>query len=275
MTVSRKFIDLIWQATAKWASWDPGYEIKVGDYGKIDKATGVFEKKGNIYVNTEIFTDENVRKVVLDNPPKYAPRDDQYIATSSNVKRTELKLEPNVNVVGLAEAAIKGEWTFGSKRGALLVMAQPRSVYIPHGMLLEHLVKVKALEDMHLVTEVFSCPAYSLYLSSGNDDVVKLALLGSAPIPHVPGVSAGARVGIEWWSQFTTGLFRHGREPQGEDSFTPLYMLKEIRKKGWFKRGLPPPVYEGDDLSWEAIEPPWEHLDEEGNEDTFEDTVFE
>ena len=48
-------------------------------------------------------------------------------------------------------------------------MAHPRCSYIPPATILKHLAEVKALEDMFLVTEVFSCPAYSLYLSSGSE----------------------------------------------------------------------------------------------------------
>jgi hypothetical protein len=48
-------------------------------------------------------------------------------------------------------------------------MAQPRSSYIPRDTVLKHLAEVQALKDMFLVTEVFLCPAYCLYLSSGSE----------------------------------------------------------------------------------------------------------
>jgi len=48
-------------------------------------------------------------------------------------------------------------------------MAHPRSSYMSGDTLLKHLAKVQALDDMFLVTEVFLCPAYSLYLSSGGE----------------------------------------------------------------------------------------------------------
>ena len=72
-------------------------------------------------------------------------------------------------IPGLTEASIQGQWAFGSTRGALLLMAHPRSSYILDDTLLKHLTKVEALKDMFLVTEVFLCPAYSLYLSSGRE----------------------------------------------------------------------------------------------------------
>ena len=48
-------------------------------------------------------------------------------------------------------------------------MANPRSSHIPQGMLLEHLAKVPILKAMVLITEMFSCPAYNLYFSSGSE----------------------------------------------------------------------------------------------------------
>jgi len=69
-------------------------------------------------------------------------------------------------IVGLADASIKGQWSFGRERGALLIMAYPRCSYIPRDTFLKHIAEVEALKDMALVTEVFSCPAYSLYLSN-------------------------------------------------------------------------------------------------------------
>ena len=51
-------------------------------------------------------------------------------------------------------------------------MAYPRCSYIPPATILKYLAEVEALIDMLLVTEVFSCPAYSLYLSSGSECLV-------------------------------------------------------------------------------------------------------
>ena len=161
-------------------------------------------------------------------------------------------------------------------------MAYPRCSYIPPATILKYLAEVEALKDMFLVTEVFVCPAYSLYLSSGckclvidvwlkaNDlslanETVNLALLGSSPVPHAPPVQVGAQMEGKWWTQNTTGIFRSACEPHGKDNYTPLYMLKEIRKKKSLlsslfdsKRGKPEfdttPV-EGDNLWVFPIDP--------------------
>lgn len=149
-------------------------------------------------------------------------------------------------------------------------MARPQCSYIPHGKFLEDLAKVKALKDMCVVTEVLYCSAFSLYLSNesknlsqqkfnvcvlllttvilSENDAVALALLGSAPVPHAPGATVGGDVKVKWWSSNAAGLFRNGHEPDGKDNFAPLYRLQKIRTKERSRRGLPDPVYTGDDV---------------------------
>jgi hypothetical protein len=55
----RQFVDLIFRANKKYASWDPEVPVAVGDYGRITrgktglafwrKKRGIFLKDGNIY----------------------------------------------------------------------------------------------------------------------------------------------------------------------------------------------------------------------------------
>jgi len=235
---SRKFIDLIFKASGRWANWNPPSDIKVGDYGKLDEKTGEFNREGNIYIDTHIYlNDENIVQLIKNHPPIAGAREEVFMAAGEKVKRSDLKLGAEVTIPGLAEASIKGQWTFGHKRGALLVMAYPRCSYIPPATILKHLAEVQALEDMYLVTEVFSCPAYSLYLSSGSNEAVDLALVGSFPVPPLPVMTAGVQMEAKWWVQNASGLFRSGRDPTGKDDYTPLYMLKMIRKK---KRSIQP-----------------------------------
>ncbi|THU94294.1 hypothetical protein K435DRAFT_860743 [Dendrothele bispora CBS 962.96] len=51
---SRKFIDLLLQVTNnKWTNIDVNKEIRVGDIGRIDHATGEFLVEGNLYELSE------------------------------------------------------------------------------------------------------------------------------------------------------------------------------------------------------------------------------
>jgi hypothetical protein len=57
----RQFVDLIFRASKKYASWDPEVIVEVGDYGRITqgktglafwrKKRGIFLKEENIYKN--------------------------------------------------------------------------------------------------------------------------------------------------------------------------------------------------------------------------------
>ena len=76
-------------------------------------------------------------------------------------------------VAGLAEASIKGQWEFGMRRGALMIMSRPCRSYIPPKVFLKQLVDIPALKDKSLITEVVSCPAYGLYLSSASESCQK------------------------------------------------------------------------------------------------------
>jgi len=149
-------------------------------------------------------------------------------------------------------------------------MARPRITHIPNNTVLELLVDLPTLADKILVTDVISCHAYSLYLSTKNTDVVTLALIGTLPEPGTPGATVSS--GIKWWSNNVTGLLQSACAK--EDKFSPLFILKKVRKRSrtLFRDG---PVVDptGDDL-WINARPPWDALDEDGNEEPFEDAIF-
>ena len=172
-------------------------------------------------------------------------------------------------VVGLANASIKGHWKFGSRRGALLIMSQPLSSYLPPEVLLKHLVDIPTFKNKVLVTQVVSCPAYSLYLSTASkwlpeiaalachvsamrltgfvdNEAIDLALIGT--LPTLPGIAIGVGVGAAWWSQKMSGMYREGCDRNGLYNYTPLYTLKKIRQKHLLRRESPVPEPEGDDL---------------------------
>jgi len=261
---SRKFIELIHATSSKWANWDPPHLIKVGDYGTIDRETGKFQKEGNIYEDTTMtqLTDKH--------KPEIGAPEGTWIISSAGVAYRELALGAESGVAGLANASIKGQWKFGDRRGALLIMAQPLSSYVPPKVLLKHLVDIPAFKNKVLVTEVVSCPAYSLYLSTANSEAIDLALIGTMPTPT--GVSVGVEMGASWWSRHMGGLFREACDRNGLHSYTPLYTLKKIRQKHLLRRESPVPDPEDDDL-WIDVQEPWDPLDEDGEEDPFHDSI--
>jgi len=64
----------------------------VGDYGKLDKQTGEFNRKGNVYNDLSIYEDTKITELVKEHPPKVAAREDMYIAASARVTRSDLEL---------------------------------------------------------------------------------------------------------------------------------------------------------------------------------------
>jgi len=103
----RKFVDLIHEATYKWANWDPPKVIQVsppspslhhcppcqrdwpqiGDFGVIDKRTGELKIEGNIYTHPEI------KDVAKEFPVFEAAETDLYQIHSQQVERLETKAD--------------------------------------------------------------------------------------------------------------------------------------------------------------------------------------
>lgn len=74
-----------------------------------------------------------------------------------------------------------------------------------------------------------------------------MALIGK--VPSAPGFAIGGEVGGKWWVENTSGLFRSAHDQDGKDNFAPLYMLKKIRKVGfWDRCSEIPPEPTGDDM---------------------------
>ncbi|KAF8580064.1 hypothetical protein K439DRAFT_1637300 [Ramaria rubella] len=260
---SRKYVDLIHNATSKWPNWDPPKQINAGDFGTIDMKTGDFLVDGNVYNDVGTFG------LTATHHPQIQAAEDAFEAASEKTMRRELVLKPGLAVPGLAEASIQGRWEFGTNRGALLIMARPRIDSIPFSAL-SKLNDHPSLKGKSLVTAVFVCPAYSIYLSNGKKDVISLALLGQLPVPGATVVTAGGETGASWWKQEASGVFRHACDKKGSYCYTPLYHLKEIgalRRDG--RGGLTP------DNLWVDSITPWNPLDDDGEEVEMEDTIFD
>ena len=69
------------------------------------------------------------------------------------------------NLAGMVDIALAGTWDFSEKRGAVLLMHRPQLWTIPNTKLLDRLNKVKELKGKYIVSDAYTCPASSLYLS--------------------------------------------------------------------------------------------------------------
>ena len=77
-------------------------------------------------------------------------------------------------------------------------------------------------------------------------EVIDVALVATTPTPLA--ATVGGEIGATWWTQNMSGLFRDACDPNGSYNYTPLYMLKKIRRKGLLRRESPVPDPEDDDL---------------------------
>ncbi|KAG8980323.1 hypothetical protein FRB93_009282 [Tulasnella sp. JGI-2019a] len=161
---SRKYVDLIRKAEGKWANWDPPIpRPEVGDYGTVNRETGAFEKEGSIYDATFAQFIPNLKETY---PPQEATEVHDIIIKSGDARQFDLTVGPEIEIPGIAEASIKGKWSFPTERGAVLIMVKARLSFLPPNLPLKQFVKVPELAGMCLVTEVVRTPSYAMYLSS-------------------------------------------------------------------------------------------------------------
>ncbi|KAI5117379.1 hypothetical protein M0805_001922 [Coniferiporia weirii] len=261
---SRKFIDLIMRVSSKWANWDPSDVIQAGDYGTIDEQSGAFERQGNIY------RDNAFSELAAQYPAMLGAVIEEYTVNSSNARKRNVTADFHVNGVALGDASIKGQWQFDGTRGALLIMHKARMTIVPNEFLaktvdLDFVKEMLKEKPLKLVSQVFSCPAYALYLSNKSHETVGIALRADVPTVVAPGVSAGAGVDTKWSAEGVSGLFHKGHDH--EASFTPLYVVKEIKAPSLGRRrdSSDPNVPTSD--HWADVDVPWGFLDEDGEEE--------
>ncbi|KAG2151071.1 uncharacterized protein EDB93DRAFT_1249563 [Suillus bovinus] len=255
---SRKFIDLIQNVSSKWANWDPPKPINVGDYGKIINETGEFDWEGNIYTSGILDIDMTDQALV----PVETEGDDKFIVKSWGV--TTKEATPAGTATTDAEnVALRIEFQFeGRKRAAALVMYKPKYISLPNNDRLIDLLKNRpdVLKGKYIVTEVMRCDAYMMYMSTNKAESFSVTL-------NTTGPSASA---FTWCAETTYGLYREGSNPT--TNYMPLYRLKKPRSKFWWLVGQ-----RGDEIiddsipKWEDVDPPWDPLDDEGEEDPIYD----
>ncbi|KDQ61809.1 hypothetical protein JAAARDRAFT_190525 [Jaapia argillacea MUCL 33604] len=267
---SRQYIDLILQALVKWPNWDPSHQIYVGDYGVVDKETGALNVQGNIYNDSD-----PLHVKISEMTKKYPPEEAEAVEpeiVSKNVSKGELQQDPGTP--GVKEAEIKGTWKFNNKPGALLLMAQPQTTRMPKELLVEMAPFKEILEVESIVTEVTTCPAYSMYFSNADGNEVSLSLIGKIP---TDASSNQSTLPAKWWSSVKESSsaaaepLRQGCDSTGLTKYTPLFAMKRRAIRKVVFRDLRRPIY---DEPWVETRQAWEQLDDAGEEIIWEDPLF-
>ena len=133
-----------------------------------------------------------------------------------------------------------------------------------------------------------------IHLGDTAGENLSLALVAQVPVAGVAGLTAGGGSGFTWWADAQTGIHRKACDETGNYTFTPLFSLKRQikRNRRWIRDTIRPDPT-GDDLSvyylppclprctftdtrsgvhgrWYDHSPPWDPLDEDGEEDEFD-----
>ncbi|GJE92066.1 hypothetical protein PsYK624_082190 [Phanerochaete sordida] len=267
---SRKYIDLIRDASSKWANWDPPKTIRAGDIGFVNRDSGEFERLGNIYRSqdmAQLGCDAELFELVQSHPATVTPADEVYTIKSYNATQVGMNaganaLAPSVGKVGFSTAI-----NFDRHRGAFLVMHNPNMTVVPDELYRNETFAEKLFgkdKQLRIVTEVFTCDGYVLYLSNKKAESVEITLdIGTS---STAAASVDADLGATWNTKGGSGNFRKGYK---KGAFTPLYHLKGLLPPRKRRRGDGGEGDDGDSL--DDVEVPWNTLDSDGEQDSDEE----
>ena len=175
------------------------------------------------------------------------------------------------NAAGMADVALSGTWQFNGERGAVLVMHNPQLWTIPNNKLLNRLSDDE-LKGKYIVSDVYACPAASLYLSHKSeslqlppeplsdwrwyllsDDQQVTFKLHADVDPSVVALTTGVPIGIGatvkgGWSAHNAGGNHQsaGSAKNLAGKYTPLFTLKKRKWYGGY-RGVPQKPINPDD----------------------------
>jgi len=241
----RKYIDLIQGISGKYPNWNPQKRVEVGDFGRIDPENGQFICEGNIY------RDEPLASIAKDYPPVvHDPEYELKIDTSFLACSTRA---PDFG--DLRDIVYKRQWKFREDRHAFLVLYQAQRISIPDAFLNLALRADNPIPDIrtkNVVTNLWLCPAFAMYLSNKSNEHVKVAL-------RAPNSGSGQESG--WYAEGNVGLYQFGSRANG--NYLPLFQLQKIRKRNIRPRrdGRDP-----NEIIWGSSESPWHDLDDDGVE---------
>lgn len=234
MDSERKYVDLIYAACRKYASWDPEIVVRVGDFGRITKGRvglafwrrkkGIFLKHGNIY------EDGRAEKFGIPRPREYgveATEGNTWIV-SKNAKEAEISVAAGSGTPILAQCKIKNAFNFVSGCGALLAMENDSISVTDNPGSFVNLLEDETMHGMVIVSEVHSCSSYARLLTSYKGGHVAIGLAVEPPVPGAGNVTGD----IHWVRSNHTGNFKSKSNRNGKRTFYPLYRLLAISDKG-------------------------------------------
>lgn len=195
MAASREYVELIFQNSGLYPSFEPSRIVEVGDYGTIDKATGRFISEGNIFDNQ---ASNGTRSLggslgieVVDNT---GPVFHRYASKGVTVREANPSVDLDMSALpGIGAGAKAGFDISFNKGGAAMLL-------FPHGSFqsMRHEGRLasandKTLASKAIVTSVWTAPTFAFCMSRRRESSFSVSLGAEVPTP-VAGLSAGGGI---------------------------------------------------------------------------------
>ncbi|EPS95230.1 hypothetical protein FOMPIDRAFT_1054393 [Fomitopsis schrenkii] len=279
-TAERKYVSLMFKATACYASWDPLRPVRVGDYGRLQE-DGSFAPHGNIF-------EEGLAKKYKIHERTEGQDECRYIV-SDNGSSVSVAPDVDISLESIVAGHLKHKVAFSKGHGALLAMLKPRLSAITYpGRLSRLLNDQRDWSGIVLVSEAYTCRSYARLLTNKSSKEVTVGLGATVPVAPAVGVpvSVGGDVDVQWQTDSTRGDWKCANfervkprktKARGEGDDTgneekkdgplcyPLFKLVALRRP----RGAPVSAVRGTlDYELPVAVPPWM---DEGNQGAVDD----
>ncbi|KAJ6622148.1 hypothetical protein B0H10DRAFT_1788477 [Mycena sp. CBHHK59/15] len=251
----RTYVDLIFRASKKYASWDPEVVVRVGDWGRITcgkrglafwRKHGTFLKEGNIY------DDGKAKQYEIPDPIEHSGKssEGETWIVSQNAEQVDVSTFVGGNPA-IARCKVKGAFKFSSGRGAVLAMENDTISTVDPPGALRRLLEDSSMCGFVIVSEVHRCSAYARLLTAHANSTVALGLSVEPPVSGL----ASATTDATWVRSTASGNFRSRVNKGGERDFYPLFRLVSLTEKA-ASTGLRGEL-DDDVLALPDAEPPW------------------
>ncbi|KAJ6524263.1 hypothetical protein DFH09DRAFT_1046909 [Mycena vulgaris] len=227
-TSEQEYVELIFNASNKYAAWDPEIPVEVGDWGRIigaemfGLAKGVFVKDGNIY------EDGRATKYGIPAPVEHVDKDadGEYWVASKNAQMVDLAAAVGISPE-IVKSKVKAGYTFSSGKAAVLVMTNDSLTSVDSPGKLRLLLEEKDMKDCVLVSEVHRCASYARIITDKTSGTLAIGLSVEPPV-----AGGGPTADVTWAYSTASGNFKTRTNKTGTRDYYPLFRLVSLRKGG-------------------------------------------
>ncbi|KAJ7138051.1 hypothetical protein C8R44DRAFT_607315 [Mycena epipterygia] len=225
----RTYVDLLFRASRKYASWDPEVLVKVGDWGRITRGKrgiAFWRKNGTFVKERNSFLDGKAEYNIPD-PIEYdggGTSDGETWIVSQNAAQVDVSTSVGIILEitpAIMHCNIKGALKFSSRRGAILVMENDSISAIDPPGVFRRLLEDSSMHGFVVISEVRRCSSYVRLLTAEKRGTIALGLSVEPPVSGVLSATAKAK----WIRNFSSGNFRARVSKTGNRNFFPLFRL--------------------------------------------------